>query len=505
MTDTAPPRAPRHLPEDRRPARPRFRRARGLAGTLGITALATVLPGSGFLYARRRALGLIVLLPAVLAAGLGGWYLYDNPDAAVELVFDTQQLGIAAGVLVGVLTVWVATIVLTYLMVRTRPRPRWHGVVGYAFVFLMCAAVTAPLAVAARYSVVQADLVEHVFEDNRSATAPKDVTEKDPWGGRDRVNVLLLGGDGNIHRDGVRTDSMILASIDVHTGRTVLFSLPRNLMHARFAKGSPLRKLYPDGYQGDGDPSNYLLNAVYRMVPALHPGVLGRSDNEGADAIKLAVQGTLGLPVDYYVLANLNGFREIVDAMGGVTVNVNQPVPIGGNTDLGIPPDDYIEPGPDKRLNGFEALWFSRGRYGSDDYQRMERQRCMIGAIVEEAKPVNLLRRYQDLADAGRRIVRTDIPSDLLPAFVDLATLMKDRDVRSVVFRRSEEFEPSNPDFAWIRQRVRRALRPPAARDPALRAGGGRPAQPRPTTSPSEPPPASAVDTRDSCAYQPVS
>jgi LCP family protein required for cell wall assembly len=502
MTDTAPPRAPRHLPEDRRPGRPRFRRARGLPGTLGVTAMATLLPGSGFLYARRRALGLLVLVPALLLGGLGGWYLYRNPDAAVDLVFDTQQLGVVAVALVVVLTAWVATIVLTYLMVRTRPRPRWHGFVGYAFVALMCAAVTAPLAVAARYSVVQADLVEHVFQDNRSATVPQGVTEKDPWGGRDRVNVLLLGGDGNIHRDGVRTDSIILASIDVRSGRTVLFSLPRNLMHAQFAKGSPLRKLYPDGYQGDGDPNNYLLNAVYGIVPALHPGVLGKSDNEGADAIKLAVQGILRLPVDYYVLVNLNGFRAIVDAMGGVTVNVNQPVPIGGNTDLGIPPDDYIEPGPDKELNGFEALWFSRGRYGSDDYQRMERQRCMIGAIVDEAKPVNLLRRYQALAAAGRQLVRTDIPSDLLPAFVDLATEMKGRGVRSVVFRRSEAFEPSNPDFEWMREKVRKALAPPAPRDPGLRAGGGSPAQP---PRDAEDQPAAAVDTADSCGYQPAS
>ena len=178
--------------------------------------------------------------------------------------------------------------------------------------------------------------------------------------------------------------------------------------------------LAPGVFHGYGDPAVHMLNAVYGQVPALHPGVLGTSDNEGADALKQAVGGSLGLDVDYYVLVNLLGFRELVDAMGGVTVNINDPVPIGGNTDLGIPPDGYLEPGPDQRLDGFEALWYSRGRYGSDDYQRMERQRCMVDAIVDEADPLTLLRRYQQLAATGKEIVRTDIPAALMPAFVEL-------------------------------------------------------------------------------------
>jgi LCP family protein required for cell wall assembly len=365
--------------------------------------------------------------------------------------------------------------------------------------------VAAPVVVGARYAMVQADLVETVFEDNTSATAPKQVTEKDPWGGRDRVNVLLLGGDGGVHREGVRTDTMILLSMDTRTGRTTMFSLPRNMMNAQFPAGSPLHALYPSGFAGYGDPGSWMLNAVYRQVPMLHPGVLGRSDNEGADALKLAVSGSLRVPVDYYLLVNLQGFRQIVDAMGGVTVNINEPIPVGGNTDLGILPERYLEPGPDQRLDGFDALWYSRGRYGSDDYQRMERQRCMIDAIIDEARPLNLLRRYQDLAATGKRIVRTDIPSKLLPAFVDLALDIKDASVRSVVFRSSEEFFPGDPDFAWMQQVVRKALRPPA--DRPREPGQGRPSAtptPTPGVEPSaEPEPGTAVEAKDTCGYHP--
>ena len=194
---------------------------------------------------------------------------------------------------------------------------------------------------------------------------------------------------------------------------------------------------------------------------------------------------------------NLAGFRSLVQAIGGVTVNINQPIPIGGNTDLGIPPDDYLQPGPHQRLDGFQALWFARGRYGSDDYQRMERQRCMIDAIIDEAKPLNLLRRYQSLAAVGRQIVRTDIPSDLLPAFVDLAGTVKHSRVRSVVFRSSSEFAPSFPDYDYVHAKVRAALRRHAAASSA-----GPPASPGATPSAV---PADPVDARDSCAYRPGS
>src|SRR5699024_8677939 len=157
---------------------------------------------------------------------------------------------------------------------------------------------------------------------------------------------------------------MIVASVDTNSGDTTLFSVPRNLMHVPFPEDSPLHEIYPNGFTGEGDDGEWMLNAVYRNVPKMHPGILGTSDNEGADALKQALTVALGIPVDYYVLVNLDAFEKIVDAMGGVTVNINQPIPIGGDTDKGIPPEDYLEPGPHRRLDGFEALWFSRGRYG---------------------------------------------------------------------------------------------------------------------------------------------
>ncbi len=441
---------------------------------------------------------LMALLPAFVL-GICAWLylLFASSGQSLRLATDPQALRWVA---IGIGVVWAGWILLicrTYA--RSRPPnlagpARFFGIVG---VILLCGAVTAPMAIGARYAVVQRDLIDTVFGDQESATTP-DATVANPWGKRKRVNVLLLGGDGAVHRPGVRTDSVMLASIDTKSGRTILFSLPRNLQDVPFRAGSKLDDAYPDGFT-DGTENNaeYFLNAVYRNVPALHPGILGRSDNEGADAVKLAVSGALGIRVDYYVLVNLDGFRQLVDAMGGITVNINERVPIGGNTDAHILPEDYLEPGPNQRLNGFQALWFTRGRYGSTDYKRMERQRCAVNAIAAEAGPIKMLRRYTKLASASKEIVRTDIPHKLLPAFVNLAAKVKKQPMKSVGFERSDEFDPNEPDFDFVHAAVQAALHPlrqPAS--PSTPSGG--------STASTDKAPSKASRANDDCAYRPA-
>ena len=470
----------------RRIRRPVRRRAPKLRGALLITVLTALLPGSGYVYNGRRVLGGVVLV-ASIAVGVAVVLLAPRDlHSAVEFAVDPGRLkAFAFAVAIGVVA-WIAVVMTTYLMVRPLGVERWKTIGGGIVVGALCLAVAAPVTIAAKYAMVEADLVQTVFPEHvDSATTPNHVTADDPWGGRKRVNILLLGGDGGIHRIGVRTDSIILVSIDTETGKAITFSLPRNMMYAQFPEKSQLHDLYPNGFGGEGDPGNWMLNAVYREIPLLHPHVLGESDNEGADALKLAVQGSTGLKVDYYVLINLSGFQQLVDAMGGVTVNINEPVAIGGRTDLGVPPTGYLQPGPNQHLDGWDALWYTRGRYGSDDYQRMDRQRCMINAIVDEADPFTLLRRYQALAKASKDLVRTDIPRSLLPDFVDLALKMKDTRVKSVVFRSSDEFYPGDPDYDWMHETVDRALE--------AHHGSGHHK------------PAAEEDSKNACAYHPVS
>ena len=508
MTATqAPPDGPSVLPEP--PGRRGKPRARTLPRALGHVLLGAVVPGAGLLKVRRWS-GLFLLLPTLAAVGLAVYgYVELGLHPMLELAFDPATLEVLALVGAGLTLVWGISLAATYLAARPEPRTRVRAALGAFAAGVLVVALAGPAALAIRYAVVQADLVQSVFQGNRTATVrelPHEITRADPWGGLNTVSVLLLGGDYGPGRSGVRTDTAVLVRADIPTGDVVMFSLPRNLMNAQFPDDSPLHDLYPDGFRGYGDPGNWMLNAIYGQVPLLHPGVLGDSTNEGADAIKQAVEGSLGIPVDYYALVNLGGFKQLVDAMGGVSVDINEYVAVQGDQSAGIPPEEWLEPGPDQHLDGYHALWFARGRYGSSDYSRMLRQRCLIGDIIDEANPVTLLRRYQALAKAGKAIVETDIPARLLPAFVELGLRAKDGDTRSVAFISSREFFSGDPDFDWMREKVQRALDPPARRPdrtptptPSETPG---PTPPTPTETPGDGEGA-AVRVDDTCGYDP--
>ena len=90
----------------------------------------------------------------------------------------------------------------------------------------------------------------------------------------------------------------------------------------------------------------------------------------------------------------------------------------------------------------------------------MDRQRCVIDAVIKQANPANMLARYEDIAKAGKDIVKTDMPREVLPLMVDLSLRVKDGNVRSVVFKHGVDgFSSPNPDFAQMRQRVKAALK----------------------------------------------
>ena len=438
---------------------------RSFAASVWLTVVGAVIPGSGFWFAGRRLLGAVIVgvavagLVAALLLGLLDPHLYLH-----SVVQPKRLLGLTIAFVVVALA-WMAVIMFSHLELRPSQLTTAQRVIGVSVAIVLCILVATPFAVGASYAYTTRDFITNVFpQAPKSKTIPKNVTADNPWSGQPRVNILLLGGDGGVDRQGVRTDSMVVASINTTTGDTVLFSLPRNLEDAPFPPDSTLAQVYPHGFQGPGDIGNWLLNAVYREVPLQHPGLLGPTDNEGADALKMSISQILGLNVNYYVLINLQGFVELVNALGGITVNINAPAPIGGNHDLNIPPTGYISPGPNRHLDGFDALWFARGRWTTDDYDRMERQRCVIDAVINQANPENLLLRYQKIAEAGKKIARTDLPQALLPALVDLGLKVKDAKVSSVVFQPNAHFDPASPDFGYMRSVVQHALNPsPAA------------------------------------------
>ena len=143
---------------------------------------------------------------------------------------------------------------------------------------------------------------------------------------------------------------------------------------------------------------------------------------------------------------------------------------------------EYIEPGL-QHLDGFHALWYARSRAGSDDFSRMRRQRCVAGALMQQADPVGLLQSYPQLAKVVKNNVSIDIPRDELSAWVDLALrIQKGGSIRSLPAHGRRRASPGNPDFAKIRALVKKGLKQPAA-SPTTRR---RPRPPSPTPTPTK-------------------
>ena len=478
------------------------------------TVLGSFIPGLGLIAARKRVVGGIILgVFAALVIGGVVWALTDTRS----LIATAVNPGVLKMITVGLIilgVVWVLVIIASHLSLTRRPLRRGQRVGAAILVGVLSFVIAAPVAVGARYSYDQAGLVSTVFHrqgNSESATRPsaEPTAAKDPWANKPRVNILLLGGDAGPDRTGTRTDTVIVASIDTHTGDTTLISLPRNTGRMPFPPNSPLSKYYPNGFtDGNGNDAEYFLNAEYDNVPANVPkNILGKTDNLGADVMKLSVGQAIGLKIDYYVLIDLAGFQKLVDALGGITVNINTYVAIGGNVDLNRPPKTWLHPGPNQHLDGERALWFARGRFGADDFQRMDRQRCVINAIIQQANPANVLTRYEAIARAGKDIVKTDIPQEALPAFVDLSMRAKKGNFRSIVFKHGVNgFSSPDPNFDLVRSQVAQTIQQ-TVHPPKSKKSHKKHANSGSTSSSSTQPSSSATSVSqtaaDACAFNP--
>ena len=308
-----------------------------------------------------------------------------------------------------------------------------------------------------------------------------------------RYNILLLGTDAGSDREGLRPDSISLISVDAETGQSMIVGLPRELKDTPFPEGSPLAPVYPEGYC---DEVNYYeivdgggyycfttgnLNSLVTELEdsgspsyeGMYADAVSQGSSPGIEATKDAVSGATGLEVQFYVLVNMDAFESMIDALGGITMNVQERLPIGGQIDemtgelVGV--EGWIEPG-EQEMDGFTALWYARSRYGSadGDYARMERQRELQSAILAQMNPQNVLSRFQEVLSAGSQLVDTDIPDSMLGTFVDLAADARAYEPVNVELV-PPAVDPENPDWAVIQQLVTDGI---AAASPAEEDAG---------------------------------
>jgi len=218
---------------------------------------------------------------------------------------------------------------------------------------------------------------------------------------------------------------MITVSIDPVTGEAAMFSVPRNWTQAPLPEGMGVWdcNCYPE-----------LINELWVMgeqYPDAFPGPGTPSEN----AVKGVIGEFLGIDIDYYAMVNLDGFVEIVDALGGVDIYVPSKV-----IDEKYPLEDdsgferiEIDAGW-QTMDGHIALAYARTRNQDSDYFRMNRQRCVIEAMIEQGDPVSLVLNFGSLADVIKRTMLTDIPIDALPRLIELLPSVDIDNVVSVRF-----------------------------------------------------------------------
>jgi LCP family protein required for cell wall assembly len=427
---------------------------------------------------RRQRTGALILgvflLALVFLVALG---LSARRSAILENLLSTRVLTIIAIGCVLAALAWMAVIVRTYLLARPSRLAAGQQALGVGVVVVLCLVVAAPLGFGANLANSQRTLLDSLFTGGGGTAVAEAISKP-------RLNILLVGSDAGPDRTGTRTDTMMVASIDTKTSRTTLFALPRNIGHAQFPPGSPMEEKFPDGFYDKSDPlsGNYLLNAVYAFgldYPALAPS--GPTADPGLNLLHQTVSYMLGLQLDYYVEVNMAGFASIIDALGGLTVDVGpNRLPVGGITPSGkhVAPDYYIPAGV-QNLSGEQALAFARSRTGSDDYTRMGRQRCLLQYILQQKSPTDLLTNFQGVAKATTNSVSTNLPQQVLPALVSLAG-SGNLSLESVSFDpnlpdpKSDDgkFNTLWPDFTYMRQVVQNSINNPPPPPPSAAPAG---------------------------------
>ncbi len=455
--------------------RVRFRRALALCG------LTVVAPGSAQYLVGRRTVGAFALtgwaFVLVFCVGMV-WELRTNRAGALGHLTNPDLLLAARVGVALVAIVWIALLVDAWRLAQPFTLPFARGavitVVNTALVMgLGSSAVVASQAIDAPRKVIQ-----QVFTATETSAPLKG-----------RYNVLLLGSDSGKDRTGIRPDSMTVASIDADTGRTVLVSLPRNLQNVPFREDSPMRTLYPNGYNCG---TECLLNAVHTAAENrqdLYPG----SDDPGLDATIDAIEGVTDLKINYYVMVNLKGFRSLIDAVGGVEVDVKSRIAKFGTTT--VYKQEYIEPGK-QVLNGEDALWYSRSRYGADDYVRMGRQKCMMQYMLDQLSPQKVVFNAQEIASSSARLLSTNMPAKELGQFADLALKSRGKRVATVSLV-PPEVSVAAPDFDQIHQMIADAVdASERGGDRPSKAGSDSPGTDEPTTDGASPSPTATDNPR---------
>jgi polyisoprenyl-teichoic acid--peptidoglycan teichoic acid transferase len=238
--------------------------------------------------------------------------------------------------------------------------------------------------------------------------APQPIKQAEPPPAR-RITVLVMGVDNRPDEPVARTDSIMVVTVNPATGSTGMMSLARDL----WVHVSALNR--------------------YAKINTVHVwGELNNFPGGGPAMLKSTVSELVGYPVDYYVRMNFDGFRQIVDLMGGVDIDVPKAIDDPLYPDDAYGYDPLHIPAGRQHMDGKLALKYARTRHADSDYYRESRQQQVIVALKQKVTQPGalgaLLPRIPGLAIAMANSIQTDMPVDKV---ISLARVLDSANLQS--------------------------------------------------------------------------
>ncbi len=243
------------------------------------------------------------------------------------------------------------------------------------------------------------------------------------------VNILLLGTDDEVVDDGVlRTDTMIVVSINTQTRSVAMLSLPRDLF------------VYVP------TPTMTRLNTVYGI------GESFGWDGGGFGLLRQTIFYNFGINVHYFARVNFTGFETIINTLGGVDIAVDC-----AYTDFY--PNEVIDPNLPIEQNyylrtlevgfytmtGFDALWYARTRKDTTDFDRGRRQQQLLRAIFRKALSSGQLSQLPQLWGDFTQVVETNLPFETMLGLLPIALNLDPDKIETFAMIRTYHTTPWQP------------------------------------------------------------
>jgi len=407
-------------------------------GPSGAVIGALVAPGAPSLFRRKTLSAVLLLLGFVIPIATVVVALVRRNEITSLVLNENFLFGLQTVAVLFVLSRMISVIEVIRSRSEGSPR-RMASALGLLGVIV--------LALPAVWSVARAQDLSGVISDvfvSSGSDAPLAATGDGSTSSAGFKTILLLGGDEGPGRWALRTDTMILVTIDEESGRIAMISIPRNMYKMQFPPGSAMADEFPEGFPE-------LANAIYPYVSA-HEEISAtyvRGDLQPeAIALASAISYSMNITIDDYVLVNMQGFLEIIDALGGVTLTLEEKLPMPGNVPgakTQYPP--FIGPG-EVTMDGTTALGFARSRSGDSDYGRMGRQRELLTAIASQVEGSDILLRFPNLTEIMRWTVRTSLSAGEFSSLVD--RLRSGAAIKESVGLTPPLINPGNPNFVDI-------------------------------------------------------